>query len=585
MKPWIIARSADMVDPAERTFVEHIDAAAPDRLTYSSLLEKADCEVLDRRAYSDARTWYRDGGADPTTESGASLGEAFEYHATIEFIRHYRAELILSRLLVDTKGAEIRLRGVGEEWAVAARSLGAAAVVERPEVAPALMAGTHAPVPIRSQRAMGRLASIRGARNARLVLVEGPNWAVPYHAALMRGTSTHLIGPGRRVLMAALRGRAHTDVAWLCDVEPASGGRLDGDMPPDSARMAVEIAFRRLRPALSAWASAGLRAVHGGAVHGGAVHGGAVHGDAVHGGAVHGGAVHGGAVHGDAVHGGAVHGGGVAVATQDVLPPSRAFLLGMKAAGGRVVTIEHGISGIYLEQVHSIADVLAAWGAQQAEYHRGAGPQGLRVAAIGNQRLEAAVADAGPGGGEHGTGGEPDWDVVFFGQPTGNLAAGDWPETHLRALRFVEEYAAAHPNRRVAVKLHPATRAYGFAIPPIRHARLVNDDSIDLIRASRVVAIVQSTTGLEAMALGRPVVQISPMVYLGHPDFLALSGATAMAGTSAQFAEELERLLCNQPDYESACALGKQFARSFVKGIDEPGGAVARLNELVRGLM
>lgn len=545
MKPWIIARSADMVDPAERAFVEHIDAAAPDRLTYSSLLEKADCEAIDRRAYSDARTWYLRDGADPTIEDGVSLGRAFEYHATQSFIRCYRAEVVLLRLLADSKGAEFRLRGVGDEWAVAARALGEEAVVERPEVAPALMPGTHAPVPIRSQRAMGRLVSLRGARNARLVLVEGPNWAVPYHAALMRGTSTHLIGPGRRVLMAALRGMARADVAWLCDVEPVSAGRLDGDMPPDSARMAVEAGFDAIRPALSAWASAGRRVVRGGAASG----------------------------------------GGVAVATQDVLPPNRAFLLGMKAAGGKVVTIEHGISGIYVEQVHSIADVLAAWGEPQADYHRGAGPQGLRVASIGNQRLEAAVADAGSGGSEPGTAGEPVWDLVFFGQPTADLSAGDWPETHLRALRFVEEYAAAHPNRRVAVKLHPATRAYGSSIPPIRHASLVGADSVGLVMASRVVATVHSTTGLEAMALGRPVVQVPPAGHIGYPDFMAASGASVVTGTSAEFTDETEHLLSNQPDYESASVRGRLFARSFVVGLEEPGGAVGRLTEIVTGLM
>jgi hypothetical protein len=174
---------------------------------------------------------------------------------------------------------------------------------------------------------------------------------------------------------------------------------------------------------------------------------------------------------------------------------------------------------------------------------------------------------------------------VFFGQPTGNLAAGDWPETHLRALRFVEEYAAGHPNRRVAVKLHPATKAYGFAIPPIDHASLVNEDSIDLIRSSRVVAIVQSTTGLEAMALGRPVMQIKTVGYVGHPDFVSLSGAGAVADTAADFTEQAERLLSSRADYDSASESGRRYSRLFVTGLHEPGFAVARLNELVRSLM
>jgi hypothetical protein len=83
MRPWVIARSADMVGPAERAFVEHVDGPAPDRLTYSSLLDKADCEAVDRRAYAEARTWYLRGDGDPTVVDGVSLGQTFEYHATI----------------------------------------------------------------------------------------------------------------------------------------------------------------------------------------------------------------------------------------------------------------------------------------------------------------------------------------------------------------------------------------------------------------------------------------------------------------------------------------------------------------------
>ena len=538
MKPWIVARSTDLVDPGERAFVEYIDAATPDRLTYSSLLSEADCSATDRRAYSDARTWYLEGEADPTIENGVSLGTAFEYHATLGFIRHHRAELLLRRLLAEGEASEIRLRGVGEEWSVAARSLGIRAIVERPDVVPKLMPGAHAPAPTRSQRAMGWLAGVRGADDPRLVFVEGPRWALPYHQALVGLASTRLVDPGRRMLMEVLRTGTRVSVGWLSDLEfgsraaPSAALTPDTSLPAGDARMAVETGFRRIRLALKAWAAAG----HGASSR-----------------------------------------GGVAIATQDVLPPSRAYLLGMKAAGGRVVTLEHGISGVFVEQVRSIAEVLAAWGEPQAEYHRTAGPHGLLVVPVGSPRLEAAVAGASDG--------EPAWDVIFFGQPTADLAAGDWPETHLRAFRFVEEYAAAHPNRRVAVKLHPATRAYGFALPPIRHAELVTGESIGLILASRAVALVHSTTGLEAMALGRPVVQISPVGYLGPAEFLSLSGATAVVDSSARFTDEVERLLSKPADYESARVRGRDFARSFVKGLEEPGSAVRRLTETVLDMM
>ena len=150
--------------------------------------------------------------------------------------------------------------------------------------------------------------------------------------------------------------------------------------------------------------------------------------------------------------------GVVAVATQDVAPPARAFLLGVRAAGGRVLTLEHGISGAYAHQIHSVADALGTWEEPQAIYHRQVGPAGLNAEAIGWPRLEdhyAACDLETPAA----------WDLVFFSQPAAALSSANWPEDSLMALRIVESYAEAHPERRVAIKLHPATAAYGFAAP------------------------------------------------------------------------------------------------------------------------
>jgi hypothetical protein len=58
---------------------------------------------------------------------------------------------------------------------------------------------------------------------------------------------------------------------------------------------------------------------------------------------------------------------------------------------------------------------------------------------------------------------------------------------------MVEDYARRHPHRRVAIKLHPASRAYGFSPFPIQHAHIVTADSLALIRSARVVLVVAST--------------------------------------------------------------------------------------------
>jgi hypothetical protein len=269
--------------------------------------------------------------------------------------------------------------------------------------------------------------------------------------------------------------------------------------------------------------------------------------------------------------------GVVAISGQDVLPPERAFLLGVRAAGGRVITLEHGISGGYAEQVASVADALAVWGEPQAAYHRSAGPSGLRVSAVGWPRLESPPAIASPAE-------DAAWDLIHFSQPSDDLSAGDWPEAHIHALQMVEEYAREHPHRRVAIKLHPASQAYRFAPPPIRHAHLVKDESLALIGAARIVLVVASTTGIEAMSLGRPVLQVPPRGHAGSTEFLGESGAVRLVDSAKDLAAATEYLLGDSSAYLEASERGRAFAASFIKGFEHPGGAVRRLAELVAEL-
>jgi hypothetical protein len=267
--------------------------------------------------------------------------------------------------------------------------------------------------------------------------------------------------------------------------------------------------------------------------------------------------------------------GVVALASQDVLPPERAFLLGLQASGGRVITLEHGISGGYTQQVWSIADVLAAWGEPQAEYHRQAGPPGLRVEAVGWPRLESV-------GLEESTDGQS-WDLLHFSQPSEDLSAGGWPEAHLHALRLVDEYARLHPDQRVAIKLHPSSQANRFAPSPIEHAKLVTDASLALIRSSRVVLVVESTTGLEAMSLGRPVLQVPPRGYVGATEFIEASRAARVVDTVEELTAATGQL--RAPDaYDDAARRGRAYAHAFIEGFGQPGGAARRLSDLVSEL-
>lgn len=526
----------ELVAPSERAFVEQLGYPEPDRLTYSSLMSAEECAAIDLGAYRDARSWYVDEGWDTTVVEGVSLGRAFEYSATETFVRHRRAALVLKKLLADSADKTVRLRGVGSEWWTMARALGAEPIAEGPGVVPSPTTGAYVPPPSRSRRLAARLAGVRPPKSPWLVLVGSPAWARPYHRHLLRRASARLVDPSRRVLFYAMSQRTRVTSIWLADLDrpPRQPTLADSAIrsPEHEPLRAVESLFQQFQASMSSWAAAGRRA--GGS-------------------------------------------GVVAIAGQDVLPPERAFLLGVRAAGGRVITLEHGISGGYTEQVSSVADVLAAWGEPQATYHRSAGPSGLRVVALGWPRLESSAALAPPVG-------DDAWDLLHFSQPSDVLSAGDWPEAHLHALQMVEDYARRHPHRRVAIKLHPASRAYGFSPFPIQHAHIVTADSLALIRSARVVLVVASTTGIEAMSLGRPVLQVPPRGYIGPTEFIGESGAAHRVDSGEELAAATEHLLSDESAYRDASERGRAYARSFIQGFGQPGGAVRRLADLVAEL-
>jgi glycosyltransferase involved in cell wall biosynthesis len=178
------------------------------------------------------------------------------------------------------------------------------------------------------------------------------------------------------------------------------------------------------------------------------------------------------------------------------------------------------------------------------------------------------------------TGGDA-WDLLHFSQPSEDLSAGNWPEDNLLALKIVEDYARLHPARRVAIKLHPASWALGFRPPPIRHAHLVSTESLDLIRSARVVIVGRSTTGLEAMSLGRPVLQIPARGYIGPTEFIAESGAARQVESVEELATAMDQLLSDPTAYADEAERGRAYARSFIHGFGQPGAAVRALAALV----
>jgi hypothetical protein len=537
----VVARTATVVAKGERAFVE-LAIPGGSWTTYSDMLGPDDCAAIDREAYHRARTWFRQanggssasGGSDPTEVDGASLGRAYELRATGILVAYLRARTVLTRL-GRSPGPTVEIREAGEEWALAARSLGLAVSdgsrIGRP---------IGAVIPDSAVRHPGRLGRALGAAGRFLappaedvVLSESPRWAVPYHDAILRRWSALAVSPGPRLLLTALARRERVGSVWLADVRPHDRWRAGFDLAESSepGDVILRSSFIADVPALTGWAALGhsLR-------------------------------------------------GRVAVAAQDVTPAARSVLLGLQARGGRVITLEHGISGGYAEQVHSIADHLAVWGPIQAAYHRNAGPSSMDVVDMGWPRLQ--VAGGAP---------PPDEaapvDVAFFDQPATPLSAGSWPEDSLKGHEIVERYADRNPGRRIVVKHHPAARHYRATEVVHRRASEATGDSLSIIRGARVVAAATSTTALEAMTIGRPVIRLVNRGYIGPVDFLRDSGAVVSAADDRAFEAAAEELLSSPAAYRRAAGRGREYAAAFVSGLDEPGAAEGRLVSLVERVL
>lgn len=516
----VVAAAPDLVRPGERAFVERLAEPADGMVSYASLLDAADCRTVDEAAYLDARMWYRSSsGNDMSMADGVSLGRAFEYVATTELVRLYRAKLVLERLAADQSMGSVELRGVSHEWAFAARELGIAPHSDNePSAGP--LPGAHPTPPPAYLRASAALPSLL-ARPPGVAVVDARAWAVPYGRAIAHRWAIEAVEPGPRFVLGMTRSGRLMKTRWLADAPKAAA---DASFAEHAQHALLGHMYRRFASEMQAAARWGADCAHRYRL---------------------------------------------AVSCQDVLPPVRAWLLGFRGAGGKVVTLEHGISGSFADQVQSVADVLGVWGEPQRAYHSRLAPVGTSVSVLGWARLEGVRQAENP---------TPEWDAVYFAQPTQDLACGSWPSDVLRAHSWVDEYASRYPTRRVAIKPHPSSSVYGWGRAGASHARIVAGDSLDLIRSARVAIVSLSTTGVEAMASGTPVVQIRSEGALNGPDFVAASGLTT-AESAADLIDAVECLLSDSGERSRAREHGREYAERFVDSLTVPRVAARKLVE------
>lgn len=490
--------------------------------TLSDFLSAEACRAIDDKAYLWAREWHR-----AHALRFATTGRVSEYPVTMAAIEYLRARWVLRLASERYHTGIVALDGVGRDWLDAARDLGLE--VPRANVSDDIVPLLRSPTPTTLTRLLTALFASR-ASDA-IGLFDTTPRLLPNLRHVMSRQRLVLVGPSRGALVRMLPTLRRTSVVW----PPSPAGESTAH-PEASSRGLDRIAMRyhsMLEPLVAPWRRQistlpVLRA---------------------------------------------------AIAPQDMTPFVRAGMITLSASGTPTLTLEHGIGGSYRHQVFSVASNLGVWGPHQLAYHRPRQPGEVAIHVVGSSQMEGYWAE----------GRRPDsrcrWDVIFFAQPAPALSATSWPEDHLRALRLVSEYARLRPHRRVAVKEHPAMRAYRAELPAGGTTLTsVRGDTRKLLQSCKLVVVVSSTAGLEAMAAGRPVVQIPPKLEVGETSFIAQSGAAVTADTQEEFVEAVDRLLMDLTARLSAVSLGKAYAAEFVSGIDQPGFSARRLAGLVSQL-
>lgn len=138
----------------------------------------------------------------------------------------------------------------------------------------------------------------------------------------------------------------------------------------------------------------------------------------------------------------------------------------------------------------------------------------------------------------------------------------------LRQLDVLVECARRMPEAFFAVKLHPVRESWDIDGPPMNLAILKEVDTAKLIKAADVLVTYWSTTALEAVLLGTPLIQLNAT---GLPDFFDLS---ARLGRS--IARDLDDLVTRLRRTLSGLEPFDAIADRSRLGVTVDGGAAGR---------
>lgn len=256
------------------------------------------------------------------------------------------------------------------------------------------------------------------------------------------------------------------------------------------------------------------------------------------------------------------------------------------------IVIQHGILAEFNGHNRIYADRLAAWGSYSARWYGNFGNDPHKVVITGNPDLEkiSSYADSAI---------DTDFSaklgfkagrrlvtLISPGQSMFRQTAFVPDDVAERMIKTVVKAVRSIGNANLAVKLHPNEALNTFSKFVNRKDKdfvsvIDQTDLHKLIKASDAVIIMDSTVGLEALALGRPLIVMN---FTGRPDLIPyVERGVALGVYKKEDAEETIRKVMDDEGVKMDMSLARgSFINDFLYGKD--GKSRNRILRLIESL-
>lgn len=203
----------------------------------------------------------------------------------------------------------------------------------------------------------------------------------------------------------------------------------------------------------------------------------------------------------------------VVVVGNDATMPCRAFVLAARSLGLATVYVQHGLVPRDQEVLPGASDRLLIWGASSRRAFLELGNSDSQLIEVGATQYDRIFSrplrDAAPSPVVWATAGRPL--IVYTSAPT---SRGEQRDDYVTASEAVAHAAAQVTDADFIVKLHPSEdESLWSAIQRhsgARHLRIIREcDTLGLLAAADLVITRFSTTGMEAIILGKPLLMLN----------------------------------------------------------------------------